>query len=564
MATMFADLFTPRQLVALTTFSDLVGEARKKVLQDARAAVTLDDDERPLTDGGSGPDAYADAVATYLALGLSRLADASTTFVRWKPSMDQAIATFARQALPMVWDYAESNTFAHAAGDLETSLKTLSKVLERASGVGTAHVVQRDSVASTARPGRVMMCTDPPYYDNIGYADLSDFFYIWLRRSLGTVYPRLFSTLLTPKVQELIATPYRHDGSKAKAKTFFEQGLGSAFDSMRETQVHGFPLTVYYAFKQAEMKEARDSDGNLVSALTSTGWETMLAGLVNADFSIRGTWPLRTELSNRMLGAGTNALASSVVLACRPRPVDAPLATRREFLAELHRELPEALRMLQQGSIAPVDLAQASIGPGMAVFTKYAKVVEADGSPMTVRTALALINQTLDAVLSEQESEFDADTRWALSWFEQHAHAEGPFGDAETLCKAKNVSVDGLAEAGILSSGAGKVRLLRREDLDPDWDPATDKRLTVWEIAQHLIHVLEDEGERPAAALLRRVGSLGETARDLAYRLYVVCERKKWAQEALSYNSLVVAWPQIRKLGMGAEGEGYERPGLFE
>jgi putative DNA methylase len=367
---------------------------------------------------------------------------------------------------------------------------------------------------------------------------------VWLRRSIGKIYPDLFSTLLVPKSQELVADPFRH-GSRESAQRFFEEGLEKAFTSMWEVQHSNYPLTVYYAFKQAESNENSNEPGNgsLVSA--STGWETMLEGLLHSGFSITGTWPMRTELSNRPRGLGSNALASSIVLVCRPRSVDAPLTSRRDFLNALKRELPKALKDLQRGNVAPVDLAQASIGPGMAVFSRYSKVLESDGTPMRVRTALQLINQMLDEVLAEQEGEYDADTRWAVAWFEQFGMDEGPYGVAETLSKAKNTALGALVEAGILRAQGGKVRLLGRGEFSSDWNPVMAKRLAVWEVTQRLIRALQERGDTGAAAILDHVGTYGEIARDLAYRLYTICERKKWADEALAYNSLVVEWSDI-------------------
>jgi putative DNA methylase len=357
--------------------------------------------------------------------------------------------------------------------------------------------------------------------------------------------------VLTPKAQELIATPFRHGGDMGAAQLFFEHGLGDAFSTMRRSHLSDYPLTVYYAFKQTESEDGEgDDDSGSVTA--STGWETMLSGLISSGFSVVGTWPMRTERGARSVGFGTNALASSIILSCRPRADDAPLATRREFLVALKRELPDALKHLQRGSIAPVDLAQAAIGPGMAVFTRYARVMEADGSPMKVRQALALINQMLDEVLAEQEGEFDGDTRWALAWFEQFGMDEGAFGVAETLSKAKNTAVNGLVDAGLIAARSGKVRLLKRDELPAGWNPATDNKVRHWEVAQHLIRALENGGETAAADLLRKVGGMGEVARDLAYRLYNLCERKKWASEALAYNGLVIAWPEITKLAQGA------------
>ncbi len=557
----FGDYFTPRQLTALTTFSDLVSEAREQALTDAQTAGILPDDDTPLDEGGVGSRAYADAVATYLGLALSKLSDASTSLTRWKPTMDQAIATFGRQALPMVWDYAESNLFNGKAGDFGTTLNTILRALnslyiELPAPVDQASVKQLDATSGVSCVGEIIS-TDPPYYDNIGYADLSDFFYVWLRRTLKDVYPSLLSTMLTPKAQELIASPYRHEGSKDKAARFFEDGLGNAIGKWREHGQADYPTTIFYAFKQAETD---------IHGTASTGWETFLTGVINNGFSITGTWPMRTELGNRMVGMGTNALASSVVLSCVPRSAEAGLATRREFLNALTRELPDALRTLQAGNIAPVDLAQAAIGPGMALFSRYAKVIEADGSSMSVRTALALINQVLDEVLAEHEGEFDADTRWAVAWFEQHGFEAGNFGVAETLSKAKNTSVQGLVDAGVVKSRSGTVQLLSREELSTDWDPLSDDRLTEWEATHYLIRALDLHGERGASDMLRTLGSdYGEKARALAYRLYNICERKKWASEATAYNSLVIAWPEMNRLALAeAGGEGQVQARLLE
>ena len=544
------DLFTNRQLVALTTFSDLVGEARTRVLADAEAAAaggpwsSIDTSDCPSTAQG-----YADAIATYLAFIVDRAADRGSTVCSWdsSPKMEALRNTFARQAIPMTWDFAEGNTFSDSSGNWTNNVEWVSTVVERLAPPSLGVVQQLDATAACDTAGAPAISTDPPYYDNIGYADLSDFFYVWLRRSLRGTYPELLSTLLTPKAQELVADPTRH-GGPSSAALFFEHGLGAAFARMREGANLEYPLTVFYAFKQAE------ADGETtLGSVASTGWETMLEGLLLAGFSIVGTWPVRSELGNRPRSRESNALASSVVLVCRPRPADAPLASRREFLSALKSEIPEALRHLQHGNIAPVDLAQASIGPGMAVFSRYSKVLEADGSPMTVRTALGLINQALDEVVAEQEGEFDADTRWAIAWFSEVGMEAGDFGRAELLSKAKVTSVQGMVEAGILEARAGKVRLLRREEMDAGWDPATDRRLTVWEMTQHLIGRL-DAGEAAAAALARQLGANAEVARDLAYRLYLLCERKKWSQEGQAYNALVVAWPQIQQLAAAEPG----------
>ncbi len=546
----WGDAFTPRQLVALTTFIDLVQEAREKVLADALIA-NMPGDGVSLNNGGTGANAYADAVATYLAIALDKGADYWSSICSWHAGRDTIRNTFARQAIPMIWDFAEANPMSESTGNFYGAIDWVAEVVEESSCNALGEAKQRDATTAVNGVTNPLISTDPPYYDNIGYADLADFFYVWLRRSLSTVYPDLFKTMLVPKVQELVATPYRFGGSKSKAQQFFETGLGKAFEHMRKIQHPDYPLSVYYAFKQSESENEDDQEGTLKTLLTtaSTGWETMLEGLIKAGFTITGTWPMRTEMANRSVGQGTNALASSIVLVCRPRPVDAPIASRREFLNALRSELPHALKNLQHGSVAPVDLAQASIGPGMGIYSRYSKVIESDGKPLSVRTALQLINRALDEVLAEQEGEYDAETRWAIAWFEQFAMGESAYGVAETLSKAKNVAIQNLKDAGILESKAGKVRLLKREELAKGWNPKTSTRLTVWEVMQRMIYALQEgRGETEAGDILRQVGERAEIARDLAYRLYTVCERKGWAQEALAYNSLVVSWSEISRL----------------
>ena len=551
----FADLFTPRQLVALTTFSDLVQEACKRVKRDAFAA-GLPDDDKPLRDGGTSASAYAEAVGVYLAFALDKVADRGSSLSRWDPTPTQSgiINSFSRQALPMTWDFAEANPLGDASGNYRSSVDLVAKALSASSCETFGCAGQDDAGTQSVSVGKVLS-TDPPYYDNIGYADLSDFFYVWLRRSLKPVFPDLFATLTVPKAEELVATPYRH-GSKEKAETFFLGGMTQAMRRLAEQGHPAFPVTIYYAFKQAE------SDG--ADGTTNTGWDTFLAAVIEAGFALSGTWPMRTELSNRMIGFGTNALASSIILVCRKRAADAPTATRREFVTALKAELPVALAHLQRGNIAPVDLAQAAIGPGMAVYTRYASVVDAQGKPLTVREALALINQTLDEALAEQEGDFDADSRWALAWFEQCGFADGEYGVAEQLSKSKNTSVDGMVEAGILESKHGKVRLLRPEELPADWDPATDPRLTAWEIVHHLIRVLASGGEGAAAELVAKLGAKAEIARELAYRLYTLCERKKRTAEALAYNGLVQSWPEIVRLSRKGGRPEIKQGALFE
>ena len=428
--------------------------------------------------------------------------------------------------------------FGNAAGAYLVSLENMAKALDKMP-THRRGAVRQDTAQVQSTGVDKLISTDPPYYDNIGYADLSDFFYVWLRKSLRPIFPDLFATLAVPKAEELVATPYRH-GDKKKAEAFFLAGMTEAMRRLSEQTHPGFPVTIYYAFKQSEKK---GDEGT-----SSTGWETFLDAVIEAGFSVTGTWPMRTELGNRMVGMGTNALASSIVLVCRQRPSNAPLTTRREFVAALKSELPVALTHLQRGNIAPVDLAQAAIGPGMAVYTRYVKVLGADGKALSVREALVLINQTLDETLVQQEGDFDADSRWALAWFEQSGFDEGEYGVAEILSKAKNTSVAGMVEAGILASKAGKVRLLRPEELPPDWDPTTDPRLTAWEMVHHLVRALEASGENAAAEIAAPLGAKAEAARELCYRLYTLCERKKRTAAALSYNSLVQSWPEITRL----------------
>ena len=493
----------------------------------------------------------------YLAFAISKLTDRGSTICTWFTERDSTRNTFARQSIPMTWDYAELNMLLGGTGSFVGAVQWTAESIDGvAAGCGSSFGagIQTDAAHQTLSTNRIIS-TDPPYYDNICYADLSDFFYVWLRRSLRPTFPDLFATLAVPKAEELVATPHRH-GNKEKAEAFFLTGMTDAMRRLAEQAHPGFPVSIYYAFKQSETKGE--------TGTASTGWETFLAAVIQSGFSVTGTWPMRTELSNRMIGAGANALASSIVLVCRQRPADAPMATRREFVAALRAELPSALAHLQSGNIAPVDLAQAAIGPGMAVFTRYAKVLDAEGKPVSVREALALINQLLDEVLAEQEGDFDADSRWALAWFEQQGFDEGEYGVAETLSKAKNTSIAGIVEGGILASRAGKVRLLRPDELADDWDPTTDDRLTVWEAVHHLIRALETGGEPEAARVEAQLGAKADIARELAYRLYTICERKRRAAEALSYNSLVQSWPEIADLARKERQEGpLKQGGLF-
>lgn len=553
----YSQMFSKRQKSALLIFSDLVKDVFEKIRQDGEFAGLSNTESHD----------YAAVVITFLSLVLNRCLRFNTALAHWAPSNEKVMDLFGLHALPMAWDFGEANILGNTVGSWSTCSEYVADCIQviGLAGCKGGKGIQLDAAGDWNDLRGLLVSTDPPYYDNIGYAALSDFFYVWLRRTIGELYPDLFKTILVPKAPELTAAPERFDGDKEKAKEHFESGFRKAFTTLREKLDSRFPLTVYYAFKQEDEEAGSEEQepgseeqeaGSKNGVDRTTGWETLLDALLGSGFQITATWPVRASQQWRMRSMGSNALASYIVLACRPRPTDASQCSRREFLNELKKELPPALKHLQQGNIAPVDLAQAAIGPGMAVFSRYAKVVESSGNAMTVRTALALINQTLDEVLAEQEAEFDADTRWALAWFDQHGMEEGEFGVAETLSRAKNTAVNGLVQAGIVAARGGKVRLVKRDELPEDWDPSSDKRLTVWEATQHLIRALDQHGESGASALLRKLGgAVGEMARELSYRLHKVCEKKSWSNEALAYNSLVLAWPELTRLAQAKPRE---------
>ena len=530
----YGDLFTSRQLVALSTFSDLVQEARAKATTDAIAAGWASDG-LGLENRGSGATAYGDALAVYLSFALSKLADRGSSICTWFTERDSTRNTFARQSIPMTWDFAELNTLLDGTGSFMGAVNWTAESIEGVacgSNPIAGYSMQIDAARQDVSAGKVVS-TDPPYYDNIGYADLSDFFYVWLRRSLRTVYPDLFATMAVPKAEELIATPYRHS-TKEAAERFFLDGMTEAMHRLAEQAHPAFPATIYYAFKQSDTTDV--GTGN-------TGWETFLEAVLRAGFALTGTWPMRTELANRMIGSGTNALASSIVLVCRKRDVNAPTASRRDFLRELKEELRDAVEVMIGGAegispVAPVDLAQAVIGPGMAIFSKYSAVLEADGSPMNVHTALTLINR----MLVEGGDDFDADTQFCLAWFDAHSWVAGEFGNADVLARAKGTSVEGVREAGVVEAGSGKVRLLKPAEYPADWNPEEDNRTPVWEALHQMIRALQLQSATDAGALLARMPERAEPIRNLAYRLYTLCERKGWADEARGYNELITSW----------------------
>lgn len=530
----FADLFTPRQLTALTTFSNLVAEAQEKAIKDALAA-GMDNDETSLADGGQGATAYGQAIGVYLAFVVDKMVDYHSTICIWHTTRDLVANTMRRQAIQMTWDYAEANPFSSSSGSFDNMLEWVVKCLKDLPASGKATVCQQDAQQDCGLRN-IAISTDPPYYDNICYADLSDYFYIWLRRSLRKTYPKLFRTMLVPKAEELVATPYRFAGARRKARDFFEDGMYKTCCLLRAYARDTVPVTIYYAYKQSENDEKGQA---------STGWETMLSAIIRAGFVITGTWPMRTELTTALKG-NSNALASSIVLVCRKRSEDAPACTRRSFLAELRRKLHPALRRLQESNIAPVDMAQAAIGPGMAVYSKYREVLEPDGSRMNVRTALQIINAELDSHFAEQDGDLDEESRFCVTLYNQTAFNDISFGEADVLARAKNTSVDRMADLGLLEAQRGNVCLKVREKL-PDFAP--DSARILWLLAQQLTRAMNGGGgiEECAQMIAAIPGSAPGRARDLVYRLFSLAERKGWAQEACAYNNLVISWPEIQQ-----------------
>lgn len=535
--TQWTDLFTPRQLAALGTFSALIGEVQHVVKADALEA-GLANDEIPLSDGGSGARAYAEAVAVYLAFVVDKLADLGNTLCRWEPIAQCPRNLFGKQTISMVWDFAEANSLGEASGSWSVLVDGFAKALGgcfKGANRSMRGVAMQAAAQSQRVSAQRFISTDPPYYDNIGYADLSDFFYVWLRASLRPILPDLFETMAVPKDEELVATPGRH-GGRGPAEQFFLDGMRQAIKSLSQQAHPSAPITIYYAFKQSDTED----DGTV-----STGWGTFLEAVLDAGLCITGTWPVRTENSSRMRGMASNALASSVVLVCRPRHKESGVISRRQLVRMLNETLPIALDAMTRESegehspVAPVDLSQAIIGPGMAIFSRYEAVLEADGTPMSVKTALQLINRFL------AEDDFDPDTQFCLHWFEQHGWETGKFGEADTLARAKGTSVDGVKQSGVVEAGGGNVRLLRWKDYPTDWDARSDSRLPVWEALHQLIRTYQTEGDAGASKVLAAVASKAETSRQLAYRLYTLCERKGWADDARAYNEVVTGWSSI-------------------
>ena len=546
--TEFRDLFSPRQLLALTAFSDLIGEVVDRVRQDARAA-GMHDDDKPLAEGGDGALAYAQAIATYLAFAVDKMADRNSTIASWDVSRNSLRNTFGRQAIPMSWDYAESNPFSGSAGGFDNCIEWQTRFLEEQMACNEGMARQFDA-QSDCGLRQVVVSSDPPYYDNIGYADLSDYFYIWLRRSLKDVYPKIFRTVQVPKDEELIASPYRHQNDRDRAKDFFESGMSAACRQIYAYARDDVPVTIYYAFKQRDAASS-DGDSSIPGATSSSGWETMLSSIVNAGFQITGTWPIRTEGKTRMLAQGTNALSSSIVLVCRKRPATAPTATRREFLRDLDKHLSQAIKALQESHLDPVDMAQSSIGPGMAIYSRYAKIVDQQNRPVTVRAALQLINARLDAYLNDGSS-YDKATQCCVEIYKQHAFDPVVYGDIDVLTRAKNTSVDALVALGVAHSARGQVALVKREDIYAAYKAnnalTIEQKSCAWIGCQLLAQALAQDGIVDAARIYRMF-SLDDAAtiHELAYQLYHNADLKNWAKEAHVFNVVVAEWEQIQQ-----------------
>lgn len=535
---LWGDAFSKRQLVGLNTLSELLEEVRDEIKKDHPS--TNSTDMIGLEDGGLGVNAYSEAVSVYLAFLIGQIANHSSTVCGWNSPNQQMRSTFSRQAIPMTWDYAEVNIFSSSSGSYQSLFERLFKGLETlGSSSSTSSIVQSDAQTKNYQQ-KYVFSTDPPYYDNISYSDVSDFFYAWMRPALRNVFPSLFGTLTTPKTEELIASPDRH-GGRNSAEKFFLEGMSQAIKNMAENSDPNFPAAIYYAFKQSDIE---------AEGVSSTGWATFISAVIDAGFSVVGTWPVRTEKPGRLVSVGTNALANSVVLVCRKRGDSAETITRAEFIRALKRELPDAIAELQAANVSPADMPQSAIGPGMGVFSRYAAVLEADDNPMTVKTALQLINSQLDEYLNDLHGEFDAETRFTATWFQQNGFDKGEYGTANSIATARGISVESVKHAGIVESSAGSVRIFKRDEIDPEWDPETDDHFTIWEACQHLIRTLENDGEYAAAELLKKIGSeRAETVKDLAYYLYDVCGNKRQdAKEATSYNGLIAVWTDLTRL----------------
>ena len=537
------DLYTSRQYYFLSTLVEVVKKIPQKIITDIK-------ENKWDIENDVNPQEYAYSVLTYIACGISQLTRYYCTICTWNSTNQNVAQAFGRQAIPMVWDFAEANPLYSSLG-IEKTISWVADSIKTNMPYSVGYSLQRDASKQEISENKIIS-TDPPYYDNIGYADLSDFFYVWLRQVLLDSYPDLFATISVPKSDELVANPYRHH-NKEGAKKFFLSGMTEALSRIAELHHSAYPISVFYAFKQTEMKNMD---------VASTGWEIFLEAIKNSKLTISGTWPLRTERT-KGLKSKANTLASSVVVTCRKRSRDTLTISRREFIKELSNHMRHSIDLFQSSNIAPVDIAQAAIGPGMYIYTKYSDVVDAQGNPLSVRAALELINKILDEIQAKQEGNFDSQTRWAIAWFDQFGFEEGDYGEAEKISKAKNTSVDKIANTGVIKSQQGIVRLVKPNELSSLWNPVAIDT-TIWEVVHQLIRSLECDGESETADIVKKLGSKAEEARELAYRLYTICERKRRTAEALSYNSLVQSWPEILRLAKVISRSAIEQGNLFD
>jgi len=537
--TTYGDLFGKRQMNSISEFSNVLMSLR----QSETAANLAPDNQKTPYDISA-----IEAVQVYLTFVLDKLTDYSSSLVTWIPMRETLRSSFGRQALAMVWDFAEVNPFSSSSGNWLSMVDWVCSALLTLPYCTNGHAIQANASTQNISCQKIVSF-DPPYYDNIMYADLSDFFYVIQRRIISSIYSELDVTLSTPKEDELVASQYRHE-SKKHAEDFFLEGMKKAIYQVSSQSVSTHPISIYYAFKQSETKGEE---------ISSSGWQAFLQAIMDSGLSITGTWPMSTEREVRSVGIGTNALASSIVLICRKKILDTQSISRKDFMRDLSLTFPSEIDTMINGSessspIAPVDLAQAAIGPGMAVFSKYTTVFEADGSPMSVRTALVLINRAIDDYFKELEGDWDSDTRFCLQWFSEYGWREGVYGEADVLARAKGVSVEGVRDSGVLAAGAGKVQLLKPSEYPDNWSPAKDSRMPVWEVLHHLIRLHQTRGESAAAEIVKAIPHISETARQLAFLLYTTCERKGWAEDARPYNDLVTAWLSIEKQARADEG----------
>ncbi|MDR1013036.1 MAG: DUF1156 domain-containing protein [Lactobacillales bacterium] len=551
----FSDHFTNRQLTLLSAFSTLISDIGKQIQYDAEIKWNNYDDT-DITEGGTGSKAYSQAIQIYLSLILDKTADYNSSFSTWNAPRQGMRNIFGRQSLPMVWDFAEVNPFSNQTGSIKNMIQWVVKTLETLdrSPISVKPTINLRDAKQDSGLRNMLISTDPPYYDNIIYSDISDFFYVWLRLTLHDIIPNLFQTVLTPKRDEIVANKFRHDNNPVKAKLFFEKSLYEAFVNLYNCSSDEYPVTIYYAFKQREFKEINHSESNISTRkieTTSSGWETMLSALIKAGFSITGTWPIKTEFVGRNVGNNTNSLSTSIVLVCRKRPQAENKISTRDFIKELSREISVPLKYLQNCKLSPVDLAQAAIGPGMAIFTKYSKIIESDNSELTVRKALSEINNALDRFLSESTVGLDLESSFCIELYSQYSYNSVLAGEADILLKAKNVTLQSLLNLKVIKSKDGKISLNERDELDVT---SPQHMHCIWLNTQLLVKLFIKGGIDDSANFLNVIPpNLREKSLSVAYKLFSISENHKWIHEAKAYNSFVTDWDQIKNRAIELE-----------